>query len=139
MVAAFRDFDIGVVFGRQAYALRRDQAGERIMRLRQVRMNGGHDFGQCVRAGNREHLRVRLFNDITVLFCAETAGNDDLAVFGKRFTNRVQRLFHRAVDKTAGVDDNKIGCVIGWRNLIALRPELRQNLFGVNQRLGAAE
>ena len=49
MVAAFGNLDVGVVLRRQADALRRHQAGERVVRLRQVAVDVLHHLVGRVR------------------------------------------------------------------------------------------
>ena len=60
VVAAFGDLQIRVVPRRELDALRRDEVDERIVRLGQVRVHRLHHFVGRVRAGHREHLRMRL-------------------------------------------------------------------------------
>ena len=57
VVAAFGDLQIGVVLRRELDALRRNQVGVRIVRLRQVRVHRLHHRRRVVRAGDREHRR----------------------------------------------------------------------------------
>ncbi len=71
------------------------------MRPRQVIVHRAHDLVGGVRAGDGQHLRMRLPDDIA--FCAQAAGDDDLAVFGERFADRVERFFNRRVDEAAGI------------------------------------
>jgi hypothetical protein len=106
VIAAFGDFQIGVVFGRELDALWRHQVDERIVRLRQVRVHG---FQHCiggVRSGDREHPRMRLPDDVAL--GAEAAGDDDLAVLVQRFADRLKRFPDRRIDEPAGVDDHQV-------------------------------
>ena len=80
---------------------------ERIVRLRQVRVHRVHHFVGRMRAGDGEHLRVRLAHDVAL--GAEAAGDDDLAVLGERLADGVQRFLDRGVDEAAGVDDHQVG------------------------------
>ena len=82
-----------------------------------------HDFVGRVRAGHREHARVRLPDDIAL--GAEAAGDDHLAVFGERLADRVERFVDRAVDEAAGVDDDEVGILVGGRDQVALGAQLR--------------
>jgi hypothetical protein len=142
VVAAFGNLQIGVVLRRQLDALRRHQVDERLVRLRQVQVDRVHHFGHRVRAGHGQHLRVHLGDDVVagrILLGAEAAGDDDLAVFGQRLADGVERFLHGGVDEAAGVDDDEVGAVIGLGGLVAFRAQLGQDLFGVDQRLRAAE
>ena len=86
VIAAFRNLQVREMLRRQTNALRRHETGEWIVRLRQMRMHMLHDFFRRVWPGNRQHLRVRLANQLRTR--PQAAGNDHLAVFGKRFANR---------------------------------------------------
>jgi hypothetical protein len=41
--------------------------------------------------------------------CTEAPGHNDTPVLGKSFANRVQTLFDRIIDKSAGVHYDQIG------------------------------
>ena len=90
-----------------------------------------------MRAGDRQHLGVRLLDDIAL--GAETASDDDLAVLGERFTDGVERFFNRTIDKAAGVDHHQIGVLVRRRDRVAFRAQLREYAFGIDQGLGAAQ
>ena len=137
MVAPFGDLDVRVVSRRELDALRRNEVGERIVRFGQVRVHSRHDFVGGMRAGHRQHLRVRLLDDVAL--GAETAGDDHLAILGQRFADRVERLLDRGIDETAGVDDDEVGIVVARGDDISLCAQLGEDAFGVDERFGTAE
>ena len=102
--------------GGETNALWRYQVNKRIVLSRQMLMDGFHYLVCSVRAGHSEYIRVRLFYDITL--GTETAGDDHLAVFIQRFTDRIQRLFDSSVNKTTGVHYHQVSTIITGRNFI---------------------
>ena len=70
---------------------------------------------------------------------AETAGDDDFAVFDERFTDGVERFRDRAVNEPAGVDHDEVRILVARRDEITLRAQLRENSFGIDQCFGAAQ
>ena len=66
-----------------------------------------HDFVGGVRAGDGEHLRMRVLDHVAL--GAETAGDDHLAVFRERFADRIERFLDGGIDEAAGVDDDEVG------------------------------
>ena len=132
MVAAFGNLKVGVMVRRQAYALRRHQIDEGIVQRRQMLVHGRHDFRHGMRPGDGQHFRMHAANDVIarrILFCAEAAGNDDLAVFGQRLADGVERLLDRGIDEAAGIDDHQIGTLVGRRNEVTLGTQPGQDLF----------
>ncbi len=81
-------------------------------------MHRGHDGFVLMRAGDREHVRVRVANRLGS--GAEAARHDHAAVFGECLADRVERLLARAVEKTASVDDDDVGARIVGGGLVAL-------------------
>ncbi|CSA32890.1 Uncharacterised protein [Vibrio cholerae] len=69
-------------------------------------------------ACNTEHIGVYLANFIFTR--AEAARHNHFAVLFQRFANGIQRLLHRTVDKTTGVNDHHIGVVVAVDDLIPL-------------------
>ena len=142
MVAAFRNLQIGVMFRRQLHSLRRYQIDERLMRFRQMQMHRIHHFAERMRTGHGQHFRVDLLHDILarrVLLAAEAASDDDLAVLIQRLADRVERFLDRSVNEPASIHDHEIRTVIRLRRFIALGAQLREDLLGINQRLGATQ
>ena len=129
MVAAFRNLDICIVPGGQPYSLWGNKAGEGIVRLRQMLMYSRHDPWQGLRPCNRQHLRMGMPDYIAAILCAKTTCNDDLAILGQRFANRIQRFLHGAVNESARIDDHKIGILIRRRGLISFGAQLGENLL----------
>jgi len=70
---------------------------------------------------------------------AHAAGDDDLAVLVQRLPDGIERLRLGGIEKTAGVDDDQIRALVLARQLIALGAQPRDDAFGIDQRLGAAE
>ena len=137
VIAALGDLQVGVVPRSELDALGRHEVGKRIMRFRQMLVHRRHDFLQRVRAGDGKDFRVCLPHDVAL--GAETAGDDDAAVFLERLADRVQRFLHRRLDEPAGVDDYEIGPVVRRRNRVALRAQPREDAFGIDQSFGTTE
>jgi hypothetical protein len=53
--------------------------------------------------------------------------------FSSRASPMASRLFYCFIDKSTGVDDDKICPLVAATDLIALRPELGQNSFRINK------
>jgi hypothetical protein len=123
VVAAFADLQVRIVLRRQLDSLRRDEVCERIVELRQVLMHSRHHFGRRMRTGDGEDTRVRVANERSAFLRAEAAGDDDLAVFRERLTDRIERLLDGRVDEAARVDDDEVGSRVARRDRIGLRRE----------------
>ena len=137
VVAAFRNFQIGVMARREFHALFRHEIEEGIMRRRRGAMHRLDDALIVLRLGDREN--VREFGENVGRIGAHAAGHDDLAVLLQPRLDRLQRLGLGAVEKAAGVDDDDIGAGVGLRQLIALGAQLRDDALAVDERLGTAE
>ena len=88
MIAALGNFQVGIVPGCQLDALWRHHINKGIMGRRGVLMDGRDHLLIGVRAGDFQYGRMPGAN---FLFPgAETAGDNDLAVFLERFTNCLQ-------------------------------------------------
>ena len=116
------------------------------MRLRQVGVDGVHDLLRGMRAGDGEHAGVHLADqiafsagDIALFFGTQAAGDDDAAIGGQGFANRVQAFFDGIVDEAAGVDDDQIRAFKGFGGLVAFGAQLGEDQLRIGQRLGAAE
>ncbi len=142
VIAALGNLQVGVVLGRQLDAGGRHQIDEGVVRLGKVRVHRLHDLAERMGAGDGQYLRMHAGDDIVaagVLLGAKATGDDDLAVLGQRLADRVQALLHRLVDKAAGIDDHQIGTVIGAADGITLGTQLGDDLFGIDEGLGATE
>lgn len=137
MIAAFGDLQVREVFRSELYTLRRYQVLERIVRFRQVIMDGAHDLVGGMRTRDGEDLGMCLPDDIS--FGAKTAGDNDLAVFGKRFADGIERFFDRSIDESACVDHDQIRILITRRDEVALGSQLRENSLRIHERLRAAQ
>jgi hypothetical protein len=123
-----------------------NQINKRVVRLGQVGVDGVHHLLRSVRASDGEHAGVHLADqiafgagDITLFFSTQAAGDDDAAIGGQGFANRVQAFFDGIVDETAGVDDDQVRTLKGFGGLVALGAQLGQDQLRIGQRLGATE
>ena len=141
MVAALGDLQVGVVPGSQLDPGRRHQVAERVVRPRQVAMDVVEHLARRVRAGDRQDLGMDLRDEVLAArgLRPKAAGDDHLAVLGQRLADRIQRLLHGGIDEAAGVDDDEVGVLVGRAGRVALGAQLRDDQFGVDQRLRAAE
>ena len=137
VIAALRDLQIRVVPRRQFHALFRHEIDERIVRRRNHSVHGRDDGFVLMRAGDREHVRMRVANHTG--FRAEAARHDHAAVLGERFADGVERFGARAVEKTARVDDDDVGASVVGRGLVAFGAELAQDPLGIDERLRATQ
>ena len=120
----------------------RHKIGEGVVRLRQMRMHRAHHFAQGVGTGDGQHLRVHGRYDVLtggILFGAQATGDDHLTVFGQRLADGVEAFLNGVVDEAASIDHHEIGTVIGTGDVVTFGTQLRQDLLGVDQRLGASE
>ena len=117
--------------------LGRDQAAPGIVRRRQPLVHQRHHLLVGVRTRDAENLRVALADLLRTH--AQAAGDDDPAVGVQRLTDGLQRLLHRRVDETAGVDDDQLRLVIAGHQPVSLRAQLGEDALRVHQVLGTAE
>ncbi len=82
---------------------------------------------------------MRVAHEGAAVLGAQAPGDDDLAVFRQRLADRIQRLRDGRVDEAARVDDDQVGAVVGGGDRVPLGAQLRQDLLGIDQCLGAAE
>ena len=112
------------------------------MRLGKVQVHRIHHFLRGMWAGHGQHAGVHLPHHVAAVlagFGTQATGHDDTAIGGKRFSNRVQAFLDGIVNKAAGVDDDKICTFKGFRGLVALGAQLRQDQLRIGQCLGAAK
>ena len=126
---------------RQLDAGRRHEVGVRVVRPGQVPVHMIEHLVRGVRPGDGQHLRVHAGDQVFAALVprAEAAGHDDPAVFCQRLADRVERLFNRRVDEAAGVDDDEVSAFVRRAGGVALGGELRDDQFGIDQRLGTAQ
>ena len=100
---------------------------------------GCHDLQRRVRPGDSEHLGVCGLDEIAAVLCAETAGDDHLAVLRERLADRRERLVDGGVDESAGVNDDQIGTLVGRRDRVAFGSKAREDLLRIDECLGTTE
>jgi hypothetical protein len=123
--------------GRELDALGRQQIDERIVLRRGSAMHRLEHALILLRAGDREHVGEALADLLGLR--AHAACDDDLAVLGERGADRIERFCLRAFEEAAGVHDRQISALVLSRELVSLRAQPRDDAFGIDQRLRAAE
>ena len=142
VVAAFADLQVGIVLGRQSNAAGGNEFVPGIVRARKVPFDHGDHFVDAVGTRDAEDLRHAVQNEVAAvgfLAAAETAADDDAAVFLKGFGDRLKTLFDGFVDEPAGVDDHEVGVVVAAPDAVAAGAQFGDDPFRVDERLGAAE
>ena len=142
VVAAFADFEVCVVSGGEFDALWRYKVGEGVVGFGQVLVDDVHDFLQSVGTGDGEYAGVDVLDEVGAVGMGagtQTAGDDDFAVFCKRFADGVQAFFDGVINEAAGVDDDKVGAGVAGRGGVAFGTELGEDDFGVCEGFGAAQ
>ena len=137
VVAALRDFQIGIVTRREPDALLRDEIDERVVRRGRRRAHGLEDALVILRSRDRQYVgksRQYVFG-----LGAHASGHHHLAVFAQGGADRLQRLGLGAIEKAASVDDDHIGAGVAAREFIALRAQPRDDPLAVDQSLGTTE
>ena len=137
MVAAFGNFQVGVVARRQLHALFRHRAQERVVLwFGDVVMNMFQHLLVAVWTGDLQHLRVH-FTDL--VFFAPGQPVTITLPFSVRASPMASSDSDRAVDEPAGVDDHHVGVVVAWHHVIAFSAKFSQDAFGVHRVLRAAQ
>jgi hypothetical protein len=90
-----------------------------------------------MRPGDRQYVGVGIAD--AGLVHAHAAGDDDAAVAGHGLADRLEAFGPGAVEEAAGVDDDDVGALPGTGDLVTLGAEARDDAFGIDQRLGAAQ
>ena len=122
------------------------QVDKRVVRLGQMGVDGVHDLLRGVWAGNGEHAGVHLADqiafgagDIALFFGTQAASDDDAAIGGQGFANRVQTFFDGIVYEAAGVDDDQVRAFKGFGGLVAFGVQLGEDQLRIGQCLGATQ
>ncbi len=136
VVAAFRNLQVGVVAGGQL-DLRGNQGRKGILLQGNHPLYGSQDPVYLAGAGDLEHLRVGLLDDLGP--GPQAAGHNHLTVLRQGFADGRERLLHRRGDEAAGVDHHHIGPLIGGRGFVSLGPQAREYLLRIHQGLGTAQ
>ena len=118
-------------------ALLRHQINEGLVFRRQILVHCRDHFLVALRAGDFEYLRMPRENFLRL--SAQAARDDHLAVLGQGFADRVQRLVHRGIDKTASVNYHQIRGGIARRHFIPLRAQAGEDALGIDQCFGTAK
>src|ERR1700722_6924654 len=137
VIAAFGDFEIGVVARREAHAFAGDEIGERIA----GRWRGGahrlHHAFERLRASDcrdvRESVADRAWRG------PHATGHDHLAILIHRLADGGERFRLGAVEKAAGVDDDCVRARVAARKLVTFGSQAGENPLAVDERLWAAE
>jgi hypothetical protein len=137
MVAALGNLEVAVVPGRQLDIGLRDQIDEGALAWRGMGVDRGDHLLILVRAGDREHLRMRGADRLGVL--AHASRHDHPAVLGNRLADCGQAFLLGRIEKAAGVDQHHVGAGIVLGEGIAVGAQAGEDPLGINQRLGAAE
>ena len=140
MIAALRDLEIAVMARGQLDVLfgrLRDEVDKRPLARRRVLVHRFDDLFVLMRAGDREHLRVRGADGVG--FLAHTTGDDDTAVLIDRFAYGSKALLLGAVEEAASVDQHHVCASVVGAHRIAVCAQASEDAFGIDQRLGAAE
>ena len=137
VVTALGDLEVAVVARGEVDGAGRQEVDEGVGLRRHGGVDGVEHRLVLVRAGDGEDVRVRRAD--VALVGAEAAGDDDPAVLGQRLADRLEALGLGAVEKAAGVDDDRVGAGVVGRDGVALGAQPRQDALAVDQRLGAAE
>ena len=125
VVAALGNLQIGVVARRQLDAGRRQQIQEGVVRRRQHLVHRADHGLVLLRAGDGENAGMGLADALGL--DAEAARDDHPPVLLQRLADRGQGLGLGAVQKTAGVDDHRIGVAVVARQAVALGTEARDD------------
>ena len=137
VIAAFRDLQIAVMARGQADAGGRQKVDERIRAGRDCAMYGVQNLLVLMRAGDGQNAGMGAAD--VILFGAQTAGDDHLAVLVQGFPDRLKAFGLGAIQKSAGVHDHRIRTGIVRADRIAFGTQARQDAFAVDQRLRAAK
>ena len=137
VVAAFRDLEIGVVARRQAHAFAGDEIDERIARRWRCGAHGLHHAFERLRAGDRRDVRESVADRVGL--GPHAAGHDHFAILVHRLADGGERFRLGAVEKAAGVDDDRVGAGVAARELVAFGAQARQDALAVDERLRAAK
>ncbi len=137
IVAAFGDFQIGVVARRQLDALRRHEVHARVVRRRQRLVNGRDDALVLLRPGHGQHLRKAFADQLRL--GPHAAGDDDLAVRLERLADGRERFGLGRIEEAAGVDDDRVSARVVLAQDVALGAQLRDDSLRIDERLRAAE
>ena len=122
---------------RQLHARGRQEVDERIRRGRHRDMDRVEHLLVLLRSGDGQNLGMRA-GDVVGLR-AQTARDDDPPVLRQRIADGLEAFGLGAVEKPAGVHDDRVRARVIRRDRVALCPEAGQDALAVHERLGTAE
>ena len=122
---------------RQLHALRRHEIQKGLMLGRQMLVHRGDDFFIALRPGDLEHLRMPVENLLRLR--SQAPGDDDFAVLGQRFADRIERLIHGGIDEAAGVHHHEIRRAVARGHLVPFGAQAREDALRIDERLGASQ
>ena len=137
VVAALGDLEIGIVARREPHAFAGNEIDERIARRGRRGAHRLHHAFERLRAGDRRDVRESVADRVRL--GPHAAGHDHFAVLVHRLADRGERFRFRAVEKAAGVDDDRVRAGMAARKLVALGAQPREDALAVDERLRAAE
>ena len=137
VVAAFGNFQIGIVPWRQSQSLRRHQVELGIMGRRHHLVDGRHHLLIGLGTGHRQHRGMGGADLVGI--AAHAAGDDHPAVLGDRLADRLERLALGGIEEPASVDDHRVGALVIGGKPVSLGRQAAQDPLAVDERLRAAE
>ena len=137
VVTALGNLEVAVVARGEMDRAGRQQVDEGVRARRHGVVDGVEHRLVLVRAGDREDVGVRLAD--IALVGAETAGDDHPPILGQGLADCFKALGLGAVEKAAGIDDDRVRPGVVGRDHVTLGAQPRQDALAVHQRLGAAE
>ena len=137
MIAAFGDLEIGIVARREAHAFAGDEIDERIAGRWRCGAHRLHHAFERLRAGDRRDIRESIAD--RVRRGPHAAGYDHLAILIHRLAYCRERFRFGAVEKAAGVDDDRVSAGMAARQLVAFGAQAREDTLAVDERLRAAK
>ena len=141
VIAALRDFQVGVVAGGELHTLGWNQVDVRVVyrRVGHKLMDGADDLFVGGGTGNTEHLGMLLHNGLCVSTFSHTAGDNHFAILTDGLTDRIQGFLLCAIDKSAGIYHNHLGIFIAGYDIVSVHFQLGEYALGVNQGFGTAQ
>ena len=122
---------------REPHALAGNEIDELVARRGRCFAHRRHHAVEFLRTGDRRNIGESVADRLGLR--AHAAGDDHLAVLVHGFADRGQGFRLGAVEKTAGVDDDRVRAGVGARKLVTFGAKSREDALAVDERLRAAE